>query len=113
MSTIINMLGLAQPDRYIWNIHDRFLPTGGTCPFDEIYIVVQRNFDPVSDVYSSYINGTLYDYTIVEGCSTTPIVAVAAPFPVDLTALTPTAVASGVSGFQGHLQIYPGLFYSG
>ena len=32
MSRIINLLGLAQPDRYVWGIHDRFLPSGGVCP---------------------------------------------------------------------------------
>ena len=43
---LLEQLGLADPERYVWTLHDRFLPSGGTCPLDEEYLVVQRNLDP-------------------------------------------------------------------
>jgi len=32
MSMLIEQLGLAEPDRWTWCLHDRFLPGGATCP---------------------------------------------------------------------------------
>lgn len=115
MSWIAATIGLAPPERYTWNIHDRFLPPGGVCPVDEEYVVVQRNFDPATDVYSSFVNGILFDYTIIEGCTTSPILAVASVFGVDPTALsqTSTAVAGGIPSYYGTYAPVPGRFYTG
>ncbi len=110
MAWIVGSLGLAQPDRWIWTLHDRFLPSGGTCPVDEEYVIIQRNFDPVTYVYSSFINGTLYDFTIMEHCVGPDPLALAVPFAVDPTAPTETAVASG---FDLAFWLTPGLFYTG
>ncbi|MGA2868679.1 MAG: Ig domain-containing protein [Verrucomicrobiota bacterium] len=91
---MMEQLGLAEPERYVWTLHDRNLPGGGTCPLDEEYVVVQRNLDPVSKIYSSYINGTLYTFEIEELCNPpVPPDALAIPFPVDPLADTFTAVA--------------------
>ena len=79
MSRIIEILGLTQPDRYVWTLHDRFIPTPVPCPIGEYYVTVQRNFDPVTYQYSSFVNGTLYDYFIAETCTGSPIVAIASP----------------------------------
>lgn len=90
-------LGLEQPERFVWTLHDRFLPPNGKCPLDEEYTVVQRNFDdtvaPALSVYSSYINDTLYTYEIEEFCSGPPPIAVAVPLATDPFADTFTAVA--------------------
>lgn len=68
MSLIAEQLGLAEPDRYTFTLHSRFLPTGGMCPNYD-YFVIMRNFDPVTDNYSPYVNGVLYTFGIVEECA--------------------------------------------
>src|SRR5262249_48370336 len=105
MNLVIENLGLADPVRYTWGLRDRFIPAGAPpCPFGEEYLVIQRNFDPTignsltQSKISSYVNGVLYTYQIVETCGLlNPITgvagAVAATFPVDPDANQPTAVA--------------------
>src|SRR5262249_50604663 len=63
LHTMIEGMGLAEPDRYTWVLRNRFLPPGASCPFFE-YNVIHRNFDPVTFEPSSYVNGTLYTYSI-------------------------------------------------
>ena len=70
MSLLIEQLGLAQPDRWTWALHDRYAP--GPCP-PAAYTVIQRNFDPLTFNYSSYVNGVLEDYYIEELCVLTPV----------------------------------------
>jgi hypothetical protein len=92
-------LGLAEPERYTWTLRQRFLPSGGTCPLDELYLVVQRNYyytpTPLyQNLYSPYVNDTLYTYAIDEFCSAPlPPLAVTVPIAVDPYAQTYTAVA--------------------
>ena len=97
---MMEQLGLAQPERFTWTLHDRFLPSGGTCPIDEEYIVIQRNYyytpSPLyENLYSPYVNDTLYTYVIEEVCSSpaAPPNAVTVPEAVDPFAQTFTAVA--------------------
>jgi len=92
MSLMIEELGLAEPDRYTWTLHNRFLIPGASCPF-YLYTVIKRNFDPVTDEPSSYVNGTLYTYGIDEFCPI-PDRADASEIRVDPTAPGFTAVAS-------------------
>lgn len=116
MSWIAATLGLAPPDRYTWTLHDRYLLPGGTCPTGEAYVTVQRNFDPATDVYSSFVNGILYDYTILEFCNPPkPPDAIATEFPVDPTIIsqTSTAVAGGIPNYYGVYVPVPGRFYTG
>ena len=88
LGAMMEQLALGPPDRYVWCLHDRFLPGGATCP-NYTYFVIQRNFDPVTQVYSSYVNGTLYDYEILETCTFTsnpypfPFSADAVPLAID------------------------------
>jgi hypothetical protein len=104
----LEQLGLADPQRYVWTLHDEYLPSGGTCPLDEEFVVIQRNLDPVSKVYSSYINGTLYTYVIEQACNPpVPPDALAVPSPVDPLADAYTAVA----GLGDNL--VDGSFYTG
>ncbi|SPE54972.1 putative Ig family protein [Verrucomicrobia bacterium] len=99
MRLILENLGLAEPERYTWGLHTRFLPPGGTCPFDEEYLVIQRNFDPVLGypasqlIPSSYVNDTEYTYQVLEACTGPDPLAVAVPFPVDPNASVFTSVA--------------------
>jgi len=88
---VLENLGLTDPERYVWGIHDRYLLPGTTCPFGEVYLLVKRNFDPTLGnpssqlLPSSYVNGTLYTYQIVEDCGAHPpeYSAITANFPVD------------------------------
>lgn len=89
---LVEEMGLAEPDRYTWTLHNRFLPNGAQCP-QYIYSVIKRNFDPVTYEPSSYVNGTLYSYNILEFCPT-PSRADAVEFLVDPLSIPFTAVAS-------------------
>jgi hypothetical protein len=113
LGLMTEQLGLTDPVRYAWTLHDRFLPPGATCPSGEEYLVVQRNFDYISSPlnqlqYSPYVNDTLYSYQVLEACTGTPWLAVAAPFSVDPLADIYSPVASYFSG-----AIFWGDYYSG
>ena len=89
MNIMMAELGLEDPIRYVWTLHDRYLPPGAQCP-GYTYWVIQRNLDitasPLNQVqYSPYINGTLYTYFILEECpaSVPDPQAIAAPVIVD------------------------------
>jgi hypothetical protein len=110
MSLIAENLGLAEPERYVWCLHDREM--GTPCPDAGIYTVIQRNFDtefsnPNALQTSSYVNGTFYGYQIVEFCTGTPFLADAVEVQADLLANTFTAVAS--FGFDLNGGYYTGL----
>lgn len=100
MHLILENLGLDEPERYMWVIHNRaHLPNTPACPDGQDYLVVKRNFDPVPtglDQYStsSYVNGVLYTYRIDEFCTGPNPLADAVEFPVDQLADAFTAVAS-------------------
>ncbi len=113
LGLLVEQMGLAEPDRYVWTLHDRWTTPfpGAKCPDDVLYLVVQRNYDiqdsPLTQVqYSPYINGTLYTFSITEGCNTPiPPQAVTVPFSPDPFASTFTAVANAA--------VLPGGFYTG
>jgi len=105
MALIAEQLGLAEPERYVWALHSRWHVGTVPCPVGQNYTVIQRNFDPVISSPdqlqpSSYVNGTLYSYTIIEFCNPppatiAPLEADAAEFSVDPLASTFTSIASG------------------
>jgi hypothetical protein len=99
MHLIVEQLGLIQPERFTWTLHDRFVPPG--CPLTTTYLVVQRNFDvldtPLNQIqYSPYVNDVLYSYYITEICSipNPPTKAVTHPFATDPTAWQYSSVAA-------------------
>ena len=110
LELLVKYLGLDQPERYTWTLHNRFTTPGGTCPANQVYDVIKRNFEPYFTnpdqlQPSSYVNGTLYSYLIFERCTGPNPLADAIEFAVDPTALTFTAVASRPATF--------GNFFSG
>ena len=113
MAYLLEELGLTQPERYVFTLHAAFLPPGATCPNYE-YLVVQRNFDPVTYVYSSYINELLYSYVIDEFCELSPlpfgrVVHQVVPFVAD-----PEERAAGFTTVAGGVEtLEPGMFYTG
>jgi len=122
LGVMTEQLGLADPVRYNFTLHDRLHEPGAgipPCPGGMDYLVVQRNFDfittPLNQLqYSPYINDTLYSYHIVEFCTgpnplaTTYFPALGTPFALDPLADTYSSVASWVSGTAGF-----GVFFSG
>ncbi|HEX9047811.1 MAG TPA: hypothetical protein VF988_12360, partial [Verrucomicrobiae bacterium] len=70
---LVEQMGLADPARYSWTLHDR--AAGSPCPEAMSYLVVQRNFDGTAPrslnslVYSPYVNNTLLTYYISESCA--------------------------------------------
>lgn len=67
LENLVERLGLTDPERFTWTLRNRALPPGASCP-DYVYTVIKRNFDPVTLTPSSYVNGNLYTYQIVELC---------------------------------------------
>lgn len=121
MHVIVEQLGLADPERFVWTLHDRFDRGPAPCPATMEYFVVKRNWDlvpsPLNQLQSSsYVNGTLYSYYILEFCDPPNPLADAVEFAVDPLDFTYTTVASGTAPFIDSLnpQIsLPGFFYTG
>ncbi len=91
LGILVEELGLACPERYTWTLRDRRV-------IENIprYLVIQRNFDPVTWGYSAYVNGTLYTYRIGQ-IDDEPVFYDAVESSVDPLAFTFTTVAS-ISG---------------
>jgi hypothetical protein len=100
---LVEKLGLADPVRYTYCLRVRVLPPGAQCPLYD-YVVIQRNFDPMTWEPIAYVNGTLYTYRIVEFC---PVVDYADAFEqkVDPLQTFYTAVASP--------GVFEGSFFTG
>ena len=114
MSLLTEQLGLTDPERYVWVIHNRGRLPGNppACPDGMHYEITKRNIDPVPsglDTFwtSSYVNGVLYTYQIVEACTGPPPLADAVEIPVDPEANAFTSVAGRING-----NIEIGSFYT-
>jgi hypothetical protein len=112
LGAMCEQLGLADPERYIWTLHDRWQPPNTSCPFFTEYLVVMRNFDPTPtplnvSQYSDYVNNTLYTYVISEICTgPNPLATTFPPIPMDPLDDTFTAVAGNGLG------LYFGGYYT-
>ena len=96
--TVLEELGLTDPERYVWTLRTRVTQPGLSCPF-MIYGVIKLSFDPANWEPSSYVNSSLYSYIIQEICSGPNPLAVTIPFPVDPLALEHMPVASFLNPF--------------
>jgi hypothetical protein len=110
LAAMMEQLGLADPVRYDWTLHDRAHVGTVACPAGQEYLVVQRNFDFISSPlnqlqYSPYINDVLYSYYIAEFCTGPNPLAITQPFSVDPLADTFSPVAAFNIGY--------GTFYTG
>jgi hypothetical protein len=70
LTMLIEEMGLAQPDRWTWALHDRFKVGPVPCVYE--YTIIERNFDPVTYQYTPFVNGVLYDYFIIDLCPLNP-----------------------------------------
>ena len=62
LAAVLEQLGLAKPERYVWCLRSRFLPT----PNSTNYTTIQLNYDPVTYHPSQYVNGVLYHFQIFD-----------------------------------------------
>ena len=60
LSILCEQLGLAAPERYVWTLKTRY-PLPGN---QNIFLTINRNYDPVSQIYSPFVNGTRYSFAI-------------------------------------------------
>ncbi len=60
LSELLLQLGLAGPERYVWTLRNVERPTDVVRQF----LTIKRNYDPITLLPSSYVNGTLYTYQI-------------------------------------------------
>ena len=115
LSVLLETLGLAAPERYIYTLRSR---VAGIPPS---YTVIKRNFDPATLLPTSYVNGTLYTFNIFQTYITPPFDAwEAVELSVDPLAPSVTSVAAyaGVLGGKtdsraGAVLFNPGIFYTG
>jgi hypothetical protein len=61
LAIMMEQLGLANPQRFVWGLRSRYVLAGATN-----YTVVPMNYDPVTYTWSPYINGVLYAYRVIE-----------------------------------------------
>ncbi len=110
MTLLMEQMSLADPIRYNWCLHDRWIAPGGACPLDVYYLVIMRNLGIVPSAldqlqYTPYINGVYYSYYIFDYCDTprggNPQ-SETIPFPVDGT----------LAQFNNYLPV-ASLFYGG
>jgi hypothetical protein len=115
LAQVLELLGLADPTRWVWTIRDRREFTIGNTRFTN-YFVISRNFDPVTYTQSAFINEDQYNYTIFDpirlgGTTYADAIEEPASFPDPLPLSKPVAsfLGSGFS-FQGNIS---GLFVTG
>jgi hypothetical protein len=75
LSLLLEQMGLADPIRYTWTLHNR--TAGANCPMGNRYLVTKRNLEIMPTAldqlqYSSYVNGVLFTYFINEYCANPP-----------------------------------------
>jgi hypothetical protein len=100
MSLVIEELGLAESERWIWALAGR--GTFGD-PAITNYAVTKLSYDPITRQPTSVINGVLYTYSIFEFRN--PDIADAIEFSLDPLAFSFTSVAGRF--------LLPGEFYAG
>jgi hypothetical protein len=105
---LVEQMGLTEPERYTWTLHDRNNQLSVTCPLGMIYLVAQRNLDLTPSTlnqvqYSPYVNNVLYTYFIEDDCDVhgPDWTAITVPHAQDPMAQFYTAVAA--NNYEGRL----------
>ena len=101
MQALMEELGFAEPTRYVWTLRGRLVETIGGVTITN-YSVVKLNYDPVTLQPSSYVNGQLYDYEVVEPIMVRGLtyadaieVAISPPSPYAFSAVADFALGPG------------------
>lgn len=108
LSLLVEELGLAAPERWVWALRDR--KTFGGPPPETNYLVIMRNFDPVTYEPSYFVNGIRYTYTVREFENPTFADAVE-NIPVD-PRFPPFNSVAGISGGLLNTGLDAGVFYT-
>lgn len=61
LATLLEQMGLANPERFVWGLRGRVAGNGFTN-----YTTINLNYDPVTVQPSRYVNGALYNYQIFD-----------------------------------------------
>lgn len=65
LSLVLEQMGLAEPERWVFALRARAVQTIGGVSITN-YAVIKQNYDPVTLLPSSYVNTSLYTYTVVD-----------------------------------------------
>jgi hypothetical protein len=113
LASLLESLGVAPAERYVWTLRGRTVINNVP-----VYAVIKRNFDPVTWNPSSYVNGVLYTYQILQTYAN-PDVWEAVEFEVDPSLPSVTSVSAfniwgGTVLANGiFATLSPGLFFTG
>jgi hypothetical protein len=113
LASLLESLGVGPAERFVWTLRSRTVINN-----IPVYAVIKRNFDPVTFNPSSYVNGVLYTYQIIQTLAN-PDVWEAVEFEVDPSLPSVTSVsavniwngtifATGIAATRA-----PGLFFTG
>jgi len=111
LATLVEEMGLAGPEHYTWTLRSLQV-----FPNNTNYLVIKRNFDPVTLNPSSYVNGTLYTYAVVDPAAFDDAgnpIADAVEIAVDPLAPQFTSVAAVNSAFIAGGTLQAGDFLTG
>ncbi|HEU5070271.1 MAG TPA: hypothetical protein VFV96_07650 [Verrucomicrobiae bacterium] len=115
LSALLEEMGLASAERYVWTLRSK-----QTVQNIDYYTVVKRNFDPITWNYSSYVNGVLYEFAIIDPVyqDPAPQFADAIEFRADGLSYGFNTVASGIDDATtpsdlGDFRLHPGYFFTG
>jgi hypothetical protein len=103
LGLMMEELGLASPERNVWTLRS-------IVQTPPIYTIIKRNFDPVTLAPSSFVNGTLYTFIVVDPIAVGPI-ADAYEVQVDPLQFGNTSIANSIGGLSGGLSL--GDYYTG
>lgn len=109
MTTLLELMGLAEAERWVWALRSRTTRTVGGVTITN-YLVVQRNFDPVTFEPTNRVNDVLYNYVVTE--FEDPDFADALET-FDPLAFPFSSVTSGRGGSPGYFGLLPGQLYAG
>ncbi len=70
MNLLLEEMGLAEPDRYVWTLRSRAVVNNGT---QTNYFVMQMNYDPLTLIPTNRINGALFTYSDIFDAQSVPI----------------------------------------
>ena len=123
---LVEQMGLAPPERYVWTLENRYVPPATPCPpgIGIEYLVLQMNYDitpsPVNQLQASaYINNVLFYNQIMEFCHTETFfapgsaLATTIPTSVDPLAFTYSTVAGDEDYWTPIGALPPGYFHTG
>lgn len=113
LASLLESLGVGPAERFVWTLRSRVVINN-----IPVYTVIKRNFDPVTFNPSSYVNGVLYTYQIIQTLAD-PDVWEAVEFEVDPSLPSVTSV-SAMNIWNGtilaagiYATLSPGLFFTG